>query len=93
MKENNIERWMVCLLIRGSDQAKYGTLTKLFVSQYYLVNDQYTRSIMTATDALYNHKIDPVYYENQKVNRDKLRSNRDNRETDDEGNPMIFFQK
>ena len=58
MKENDIKRCIQYLLIGGSDQAKYGTLTKGFVSQNYLGDGQYPRSITTATDALPNHKID-----------------------------------
>ena len=64
MKEKYIERWMAYLFICGSNHAKYGTLTTGFVSQYSLDNDQYPRYIMTVTDALSNHKIDPRYYEN-----------------------------
>ena len=82
MKDNAIEHWMAYLLISGSDQAKYGTLTKGFVSQNYLGDGQYPRSITTATDALSNHKIDPQCYENHDRNRDKSCSNRKNCKTD-----------
>ena len=56
MKDNAIERWRELLLVHGSNQAKYVTLTKGFVSYYYLGNGQYPRYIMTATDALSNQK-------------------------------------
>ena len=62
----------------------------VFLSQYSLVKNNYPRSITTATDALSNHKIDPQYYEKQKRNCDKSRSNLKNRDTDNEGNPTIF---
>ena len=81
---------MAYLFIRGIYQAKYVTLTKIFVSQYSLGNDQYPRPITTATDALPNHKIDPRYYEKHKCNRDKSRSNHNNRKTYNEGNPASF---
>ena len=64
-----------------------------FFSQYYLGNNQYPRSITTATDALSKHKIDPRYYLNQNRNGDNLRSNRKNRKTDNEVNPTIFSQQ
>ena len=93
MKENAIERWMAYLLTSGSDQYKYGTLTKGFLSHYSLGNDQYPGYIMTTTDEMFNQKIDPQYYDNQKCNCDKSCRNRKNRETDNEVNPTIFSQK
>ena len=93
MKDNAIEHWMVYLLIHGSNQAKYETLTEGFVSQYSLGNDQYPRSITTSTDALSNCKIDPQYYDNQKRNHYKSRINCKNRDTDNEGNPKSFSQQ
>jgi hypothetical protein len=77
MKNNAFERWMAYLLIRGSDQSKYGLLLKAFVSQFSLGNDQYPRTITTATDVLSNHRFDSTYHENQKRNQDKKQENRD----------------
>ena len=82
MKDSAMQRWMAYLLIRGSDQVKYGTLTKVFVSHYSLGSNQYPRSIITATRALSNHRIDPWYYENKECNHDTLISNHKNRDTD-----------
>ena len=93
MKDNAIERWVAYLLICGSYQDKYGTLTKGFVSHYYLVKYQYPIYIRTATDALLNHKIHQYYYDNQKRNRDKSRSNHKNRETDNEGNLRRIYHQ
>jgi hypothetical protein len=62
---------MAYLLLRGSDQAKYGTLTKNFISQYSLGNDQYSRTITMATDVLSNHRLDPKFFENQKRQREQ----------------------
>jgi hypothetical protein len=45
MKTNAYPKWMAYyLLIRGSDQTKYGSLTKGFVSQYSLGNNQYPKN-------------------------------------------------
>ena len=93
MKDNAIERWVAYLLICGSYQDKYGTLTKGFVSHYYLEKYQYPIYIRKATDALLNHKIHQHYYDNQKRNRDKSRSNHKNRETDNEGNLRRIYHQ
>ena len=85
LKNEAFEKWMAYLLIRGSDQAKYGSLIKGFVSQFSLGNDQYPKTITTATDVLSNHKIDPRYYENAKRSRDKARAER----VPDSGDPTI----
>ena len=81
MKEAAFERWMAYLLLRGSDQTKYGTLLKGFTSQFSLGNDQYPRTIATATDVLSNHRLDQRYYDKQRTNRDKDRADRESNET------------
>jgi hypothetical protein len=68
MKSEAYSKWMAYLLIRGSDQTKYGYLFKGFVSQFSLGNDQYPTTITTATDVLSNHKLDQRYYDLQKKN-------------------------
>jgi hypothetical protein len=45
MKTDAFDQLMAYLLIRGSDQRKYGTLQKVFVSQLSLGNDQYPKTI------------------------------------------------
>ncbi|MGC9208147.1 C2HC-type zinc finger protein, partial [Acidithiobacillus sp.] len=70
-KDEAFEAWMAYLLIRGSDQNKYGSLTKNFISQYSLGNDQYPRTITMATDVLSNHRLDPKFFENQKRHREQ----------------------
>jgi hypothetical protein len=60
---------MAYLLIRGSNQTKYGSLLKGFVSQFSLGNEQYPKTITTATDVLSNHKINQRFYDNQKKGR------------------------
>ena len=49
---------MAYLLIRGSDQAKYGTFKKWPQYQFYLDNDQYSKTIMATIDVLNKHKFD-----------------------------------
>ena len=39
MKNDAFEKLMAFLLVKGSDQYKYDTLLKLFVSQFSLKND------------------------------------------------------
>jgi hypothetical protein len=62
MKTEAYSQWMTYLLLRGSDQRKYGSLLTGFVSQFSLGNDQYPKTIMTACDVLSNHKIDDRFY-------------------------------
>ncbi|MGC8551171.1 MAG: C2HC-type zinc finger protein, partial [Acidobacteriaceae bacterium] len=65
-KEKFFEAWIAYLVIRGSDQSKYGSLTANFVQQYSLGNDQYPRTIEMATDVLSQHRFDSRFYEDQK---------------------------
>jgi hypothetical protein len=66
MKVEAYSKWMAYLLIRGSNQTKYGSLMKGLVSQFSLGNDQYPKTIMTVAGVLSNHKLDQRYYNNQK---------------------------
>ena len=74
LKNEAFDEWMAYLVIRGSDQTKYGTLCHGFVSQFSLGNNQYPKTIQKATDALSQHKFDGKYYENQEK-IDLLKSN------------------
>jgi hypothetical protein len=90
MKTEAFEKWMISLLIRGSDQTKYGTLLRGFISQYSLGNNQYPANITTATDVLSNHKLDQQFYNNQKKNRERSREERNKNENGN--NPTSFAQ-
>ena len=46
------------MMIRNSDQAKYGSLLNGMVSQFSMNNNQYPVDIRQATDILSNHKHD-----------------------------------
>jgi len=49
---------MAYLLLYNSDQAKYRSLLTGLRSQYSLENDQYPKSVNSATDILSNHRHD-----------------------------------
>jgi hypothetical protein len=70
-KETHHERWMALLLIRGSDQSKYGSILKGMMSQYSMSNDQYPRNVQQATDILSNHKLDQKFFDHLKKNREQ----------------------
>jgi len=74
LKAEAFDSWMAYLMIQGSDQSKYGSLVKGFISQYSLGNDQYPKTIQVATDVLSNHKLDAKFYENQQQNRECQRN-------------------
>ena len=79
MQTDSFDNWCAYMLLRNSDQAKYGSLMKGFISQYSLGNDQYPKTLTTAIDVLSQHKIDAKYYENQKARREKAQSDRNDR--------------
>ena len=58
MKKNEYEKWMAYMLMRGTDQNRYGSLMKGLSQQYSLGNDQYPKTITAATDVLSNHKLE-----------------------------------
>ena len=91
LKKAAFAKWMAYLLIRGSNQAKYGTLLKGFTSQFSLGNDQYPKTIQTATDVLSNHRIDQKYYDNKRTQRDRARN--DQRENGDGPRATSFAQR
>ena len=81
MKKYAFDIWVVFLLMRGSNQSKYGTLLKWFVSQFSLGNCQYLKTTTTSTNVLPKHLINPKLYEN---NRDKCSCDKANNDTEDE---------
>ena len=66
MKNDAFEKLMAFLLVKGSDQYKYDTLLKLFVSQFSLKNDQYPKTSTTETDVLSNHILNTKFYNNKR---------------------------
>src|SRR5210317_308397 len=67
---------MAFLLMRGADQAKYGSLMKNLCEQFSLDNDQYPKTLVMATDVLSNHKLDQKYYDNKKKIVEKKKNNK-----------------
>jgi hypothetical protein len=58
MKDGAFDRWMAYLLIRNSDQAKYGSLLNGLVSQFSIQHNQYPKTCTIAADILSNHRFD-----------------------------------
>ena len=58
LKDQRFDRYMAYLLLYNSDQAKYQSLLTGLRSQYSLENDQYPKSVNSATDILSNHRHD-----------------------------------
>ena len=52
LKANAFGRWMAFLLLKNSDQSKYGSLLNGLTSQYSMDNNQYLKTIMAASDIL-----------------------------------------
>lgn len=74
MKSEAYEKWMAYLLIRNSDQRKYGTLTTQLVSQYSMGQNQYPKTFQIASDILSQHRFDS---RNNKFDRKKGQSKKD----------------
>jgi hypothetical protein len=55
MKHGAFDRWMAYLLIRNSNQAKYGSLSNELLLQFSMQNNQYPKTSTTATDIWSNH--------------------------------------
>ena len=58
LKKGAFEQFNAYLYIRNADQAKYGSLTSGWRSQFSMGNDQYPRNLSSATDILSNHRFD-----------------------------------
>ena len=58
LKEQCFERFMEFVLLRNSSQAKYQSLMNRLISQYSMENNQYPKTITTATDIMANHRHD-----------------------------------
>ena len=76
IKSEAFGRWMAYMMIRNSDQAKYGSLLNGMVSQFSMNNNQYPVDSRQATDILSNHKHD-----SHKTRRDRARPKDDKDET------------
>jgi hypothetical protein len=93
LKVGAFERWVAYLLISGSDQSKYGSVMKGFVSQYSLGNDQYPTTVSTATDVLAQHRYDQRYFDLRDKKKDKNKKNEQEREKEREQQHTSFAQQ
>jgi hypothetical protein len=95
MKHGAFDRWMAYLLIRNSDQAKYGSLSNGLVSQFSMQNNQYPKTCTTATDILSNHRFDNRGNSNKKKLSNKPKKDEDensSKKTPNETNATSFAQ-
>jgi len=58
LKDQSWEKWLAWLFLKGSDQAKYGSVLAGLKSQFSLKNEQYPVDLAAAIDALQGHKLD-----------------------------------
>jgi hypothetical protein len=100
MKENAFEAWMAYLFIRGSDQAKYGSLVQGFASQFSLQNDQWPKTLSKAMDVLSNHKFDSKHSENMKKHYENIKNKQERQKQQQQqqsqettNNPTSFAQQ
>jgi hypothetical protein len=68
---------MAYLLIRNSDQAKYGSLSNGLVSQFSIQNNRYSKTCTTATYILSNHRFDNRGNSNKKKWSNKPKKDED----------------
>ena len=73
---------MTYLLIRNSDQSKYGSLLNELVSQFSMDNNQYPKTVTAATYIMSNHRHDRRG--NQGNQRTKRNWNNSKKESDNE---------
>lgn len=75
--EEAFEMLVAYVYMENSDQAKYGSLLQSLASQQSLKNDQYPKTMVDATQALSNHKLDNAgkKKENSKKNDDSRQQN------------------
>ena len=58
LKRKSFKKWMAYLIIKNSDQNKYGSLTNNLSSQFSMKVNQYPDTVTEAIDILNNHKFD-----------------------------------
>jgi hypothetical protein len=95
MKHGAFGRWMAYLLIRNSDQAKYGSLSNRLVPQFSMQSNHYPKTCITATDILSNHRFDNRGNSNKKKWSNKPKKDEDensSNKTTNETNATSFMQ-
>lgn len=66
MLKNSFDIWTSYLLIKNSNQDKYGSLRKDLKQQYARKNDQYPTETADTKDILVNHPWDKTVYTKEK---------------------------
>ena len=70
LREEEFDKYMAYLLLKGSDQSKYNSLCRGLASQYALGNNQYPKDIQAATDILSSHRFDASYRDKASKGKD-----------------------
>ena len=81
IKTASQDRWMSYMLMKNSDQKKYGSLLQGLASQYSMGNEQYPATMMIASDVLTNHRWDK---QEKKPNNNKSNGNDKDKEKEKE---------
>ena len=63
LKKKGFNKWMTYLYMKNADSTKCGSLITKFQTEYSLGNNQYPRSMTSATDALSGHRWDKQHGE------------------------------
>jgi len=69
LKDGAWDTWMAYLMMKGSDYPRYGSLLQGFGAQFSLEVDQCPKDLITATDIMSNHKLDPKHFENREAQK------------------------
>ena len=75
IKDLAYDEWISYLVIRGSDEKKYGSLKKNLMSHYSLGNDKYPKTVKYNNYELYNQKFEHNYWYLKNKNKIKREEN------------------
>ena len=81
LKEDSHDAFVAWHFMQAADYKKYGSLLTNLATQYSLGNNQYPRTFDAALDVLSNHKLDAKYYKQRKRDKDRLKSDTKQEET------------
>jgi hypothetical protein len=58
MQKGSYVQWTAYMLMKNSDQGKYGSLMTSLTTQFSMGTNQYPKDVMAAVDILTNHRFD-----------------------------------
>lgn len=58
LKEEAFGRWSAYMLLKNSDQNKFGSLLNGMTTQYAMGNNQFPKNVQKAIDIMSNHRFD-----------------------------------